>query len=257
MAREDTRITLERLLELRRATAALSDELEKELKGHLETLSPLVRPKRLLGDLIAGESAEAYPEAAKAFEDLQELYGRVAVRPFRLRSSLPRPIPAIRVRLEIYPWEETWFSPGGDRRLGVVSPLAWCLTYPGGCSLRSLRRMLEGGEPRNEAEIHQFVLNGCILHLLLERTPGFGRILAGLRYALETRRVPELGELPIPVLGSVIPSVRPAPQVMLQAAELAGLSRFEEVVDPAALDGLEDPLRARLARALESARAPA
>lgn len=243
---EERDISLERLLKLRRATRALAGDLEKELRGYLETLAPLVRPKRLLGDLIAGASTESYPEAEKAFAQLQELFGKVAERPFRLRPHLDRPVPAIRVRLEIHPWEEPWSAPEGGSKLRVVSPLTWTLSYPGGCSLGSLRRMLAGEEPRNDEEIRQLVLNGCILDLLLQRSPGFGRLLEGLRYQLEVRRPADLGEVPIPVVRSVLPSVRPPPRVMLEAAEMAGLSQFEEVIDPDAGGRLEDPLRARL-----------
>ena len=63
---EDPSITLERLLKLRRATRALSDFLEGELRSHLDTIAPLLRPKRLLGNLIAGESTESYHDSDRA-----------------------------------------------------------------------------------------------------------------------------------------------------------------------------------------------
>jgi hypothetical protein len=247
---EDSEITLERLRELRRVTRSVSDELEKELRGFLETLAPIVRPKRLLGDLVVGESTESYPDAEKAFAELQEHFRSVSERPFRVRPFLPKPVPAIRVRLEIYPWEELWQPPEGGRRLAVISPFAWTLTYPGACSLRDLRRMLAGEEARDENKIQQFVLNGCILQMLIERTPGLASILAGLRYALEVRRAPDLGAVPIPIVRSVLGSVRPAPRVMVDAAAYAGQDLFEEVIDPRALEGLVDPLRAKLEKHL-------
>lgn len=243
---EDPGITLDRLPDLRRVTRGVSDELDKELKGYLETLAPIVRPKRLLGDLVSGESTESYPDSEKAWKDLQDLYRKVSERPFRLRPTLNKPLPAIRVRLEAYPWEEIWEPAGGGRGLAIVSPFAWTLTYPGACSLRDLRRMLSGEEARDDTKIQQFVLNSCILHLLIERTPGFAGILAGLRYAFETRRARDLGEVPIPVVRSVVGSVRPAAQVMVNAAAFAGQDLFEEVIDPSAHDSLEDPLRSRL-----------
>jgi hypothetical protein len=243
---EDAGITRDQLRNLRRATRGVSVDLDKELKGFLETLAPVVRPKRLLGDLISGESTETYPDSQKDFSELQDLYKRVCERPFRLRPSLPKPIPAIRVRLETYPWEEVWEPPSGGQPLAIVSPFAWTLTYPGACSLHELRRMLAGEEAKDETKIQQFVLNGCILHMLIERTPGFGNILGGLRYDVETRRARDLGEVPIPVVCSVIRSVRPAADVMMDAAADAGVDQFEEVIDPRALDTLEDPLRSRL-----------
>ena len=132
-------------------------------------------------------------------------------------------------------------DPGPMRRAPVPT-----LTYPGACSLHELRRMLSGEEAKDETKIQQFVLNGCILHMLIERTPGFGNILGGLRYDVETRRARDLGEVPIPVVCSVIRSVRPAAEVMIDAAADAGVDQFEEVIDPKALDTLEDPLRTRL-----------
>jgi hypothetical protein len=247
---EDASITLDRLLKLRRATRALSDFLEGELRGHLDTIAPLLRPKRLLGTLIAGESTETYHDSEQVFQELQQLWAEVCERPFRLRSHLSSPIPSIRVKLELSRWEEAWVSPGGGKRLWVSSPLTWVLGYPGGCRLESLIRMLAGEKPRNEGEIHQFVLNSCILHLLLDRTPGISKLLAGLRFPLEVRRTPELGALPLVIVRSAIPSVRPSAQVMEDAAELAGLGTFEEVVDPAASRSLEDPLRARVEKLL-------
>ena len=249
---EDAGITLDQLRELRRVTRGVSDDLDKELRGYLETLAPIVRPKRLLGDLISGESNEDYPDSEKAFTELEDLYRKVSERPFRLRPSLPKPIPAIRVRLEIYPWEEIWEPREGGRGLAVVAPFAWTLTYPGACSLRDLRRMLAGEEARDDVKIQQFVLNGCILHLLLERTPGFVGILGGLRYVVETRRARDLGAVPIPIVRSVIGSARPAAQVMVDAAAYAGQDLFEEVIEPRALDSLEDPLRARLQKHMGS-----
>ncbi len=243
---EDPSITLDRLLKLRRVTRALADQLEAELRVYLDTLAPLLRPKRLLGDFIAGESTETHPDAAKAFGELQSLWPTVAERPFRLRPVLQKPLPAVRVRLELLPFEEAWASSDGARRLRVVSPLIWVLGFPGGCKPGALRRMLAGEEPRNEAEIQGFVLHAFILHLLLERNPGIVRLFAALGFPLETRRLPEFGALPIPVVRSVMPCTRPSASVMLDAAELAGLATFEEVIDVAGARAIQDPLRRRL-----------
>jgi hypothetical protein len=243
---EDPSITLDRLLKLRRATRALAEFLEGELRAYLDTVAPLLRPKRLLGNLIQGESTESYYDSDRAFQELQQLWAKVSERPFRLRAHLTSPIPAIRVKLELSRWEELWTAPSGGKKLWVSSPLSWVLSYPGACRLDSLHKMLVGEEQRNEAEMHQFVLNACILHLLLERTPGITKLFAGLRYAVEVRRVAPLGELPLVVVRSAIPSVRPSAQVMIDASELAGLGTFEEVLDAAAAHALKDPLRARV-----------
>lgn len=248
---EDASITLERLLELRRVTSALASDLEAELRGHLETLAPLLRPKLLLGDFVAGQSAESRPDAQAAFQALTATWSRVAPKPFRLLSRLDSPIPAIRVRLELHPLEDMLeVAPG--KRLAIVSPFAWVLTYPGACSPRSLRRMLAGEEARNEDEIRQFVLHGCILQALVERSPGLVALFGALRYRLETRRLDGFGELPVAVIASELPSTRPSARVMLDAADLAGQSSFREVIDVPRAQALADPLRARIDAALQA-----
>ena len=247
---EDPGITLERLAQLRKPTSQIATALERELRTHLDALASLLRPKSLLGDFISGASAESRPGAEKAFKALSELYDRVAPRPFRLSPGLSKPIPAIRVQLDLHPLEEEVVSSGGGQQITVVSPFAWVLSYPGACSLGSLRKMLKGQKTRDEVEIQQFALNSCILHLLLERSPKLVALLTALRFGLETTSLSGLGELPVPVIRSVVPSTRPPAQVMLDAANLAGLSSFSEVIDVTATRGLEDPLKARLEAAL-------
>ncbi len=248
---EDASITLERLLELRRVTSALASELESELRGHLETLAPLLRPKLLLGDFIAGQSVESRPDAEAAFQTLSATWARVAPKPFRLLARLDSPIPAIRVRLELHPLEDVVEVVPG-KRLAIVAPFAWAVTYPGASSPRSLRRMLAGEEARNEDEIRQFVLHGCILQALVERSPGLVALLGALRFRLETRRLDGFGELPVAVISSEIPSTRPSLKVMLDAADLAGQSSFREVIDVPKARALADPLRARIETALQA-----
>lgn len=248
---EPASIGLERLLELRRATSAVASALEAELRGHLETLAPLLRPKLLLGDFIAGASVESRPDAEAAFRDLSALYAKVASKPFRLPTRLDRPLPAIRVRLDLHPVEEIVHAGAAGRRLVVVSPFAWVATYPGACTLGALRRMLVGEDARNDEEIRGFVLGSCILHLLVERSPTLVGLFEALRFSLGTRTLPELGDLPVPILRSAVPSMRPDPRVMLDAADLAGQSTFSEVIDVERALALDDPLRARLTAALQ------
>lgn len=239
---ENAQITLEELPKLRRITKGLADALEPELRSHLEFLAPLLRPKRLLGDLVAGQSTENYPGTEDAYAELAKIYDKV-YRPLRLHPKLPKPIPSIRVRLEISPWEEL-AAPADTKQLAVVSPLTWVLSYPGACSVGRLRDMLAGRRDRDEDEIRQFVVNCGILSLLLDRTPGFARLMKAMRFVVETRRLPECADLAVPIIRSEIPSVRPPGEVMVSAAELAGTSRFEEVIDPGSLAGLQDPLLA-------------
>jgi hypothetical protein len=245
---ENPQITLQELPRLRRITRGLAESLESELRSHLEFLAPLLRPKRLLGDLIAGQSTESYPDVDDAYAELEQIYAKVYHR-LRLHPKLPKPIPSVRVRLEISPWEEA-AAPTPTKQLTVVSPLTWVLSYPGACGVADLRAMLAGRAERDEEGIRQFAIHCGILSLLIGRTPGFAKLMRALRYEVEMRRLAECGELAIPVIRSQIPSVRPPGDVMAQAAELAGLASFEEVLDPATLAELEDPLAARIRKLL-------
>ena len=50
---------------------------------YLKTLTPLLRPKALLGEYVQGGLKEPSRKADKAFADLQALYEKVADRPSR------------------------------------------------------------------------------------------------------------------------------------------------------------------------------
>ena len=245
---EDAGITLEELLRLRRATQVVADATRAELQGHLDTLAPLLRPKLLLGDFIAGESSEARPQAEAGYRELCERFASVAQRPFRQSPNLPKPLPAIRVRLELHPLEEPVSVAG--KSLTVVYPFAWAFTYPGACSLGELRAMLSGAEERKDDEIRQFLLHCCILSMQLERAPKAVELLGALRYQLGTETLVGLGELRVPVVRSAILSTRPGAQVMADAADMAGQSTFSEVIALERARALEDPLQRRLEEAL-------
>ena len=250
-----TEITLQQLPGLRRVTRGLADFLEPQLRSQVGFLAPLLRPKRLLGTRIEGPTVEKYTWEEQALDELMAGYQKV-YGPLGLHPKLPSPIPAIRARLELSPWEETWTPPSGAP-VRVTSPLCWVVAYPGGCTLGALREMLAGGRVRDPEQIQRTALNHCILALLLARTPEFAQLMGALRYAVDIRQISECPDLPIPVIRSLIPSVRPPAGVMQDAVELAGLQAFEEVVDPGCLATIQDPLRETLEGLLAQHVAPA
>jgi len=65
----DTALTFEQLSELRAKTQRVSQFLEARLEGYLETLRPLLAPKRLLGKHVGAK--EEAPRADKALAQLQ------------------------------------------------------------------------------------------------------------------------------------------------------------------------------------------
>src|SRR5208282_2062983 len=73
-------LSFEQLAVARKSTQAVSDFLEKQLLGYLDTLRSLLMPERLLGKL-AGSKFDV-PGADKALIELQEGYRRLPGKPF-------------------------------------------------------------------------------------------------------------------------------------------------------------------------------
>ncbi len=109
-------ISIGRLLFLRRVTREFSNTLVSELKGHLNTISPLLRPRRLLGDYIESGSPEQVVEADKNFTLLSEIYAKAAGKPFELPRPLRPPLKPIGLSLEVYPWESQYEIRSGSAR---------------------------------------------------------------------------------------------------------------------------------------------
>ncbi|MEJ7712134.1 MAG: hypothetical protein WKF84_20310 [Pyrinomonadaceae bacterium] len=51
--------SIQKLLTLRKVTRAVSDTLRAQMKEHLTTLAPLLRPKAVLGDYIQSSAKES------------------------------------------------------------------------------------------------------------------------------------------------------------------------------------------------------
>ena len=91
----DDTFTTQKLLQLRRLTRAVGDVLRGQLKEYLATLTPLLRPRAVLGEFLAGGPKEAVAGSEKAFKDLQTAYEAVAVsKSFNLPKELKRWLPA-------------------------------------------------------------------------------------------------------------------------------------------------------------------
>ena len=68
------------LLVLRKLTRAITDVVRVQMTEYLKTLTPLLRPKAVLGDYVQGGPKEPSRKSDKAFGDLQALYETVAAR---------------------------------------------------------------------------------------------------------------------------------------------------------------------------------
>ena len=246
---------IQSLLTLRKLTRAISELQRSQMVEHLATLTPLLRPKSVLGDYVQGGGKEPARRADKAFKDLQALYETVAAaKPFNLPRELKPPIDVPSVGLEVTPVEYLHVvqADGEHRSITVRSPLTWVLTYSGFAPAR-LRELLHSKERSND-DLQQFVLSYLAIHVVTSYQTGLTQILDALRFPVTTGKAAEFGELPITRIGGAISTSRAADDVMLQSAELSGMDAFEEVVNVRDIVDMRNPTRERL---LEIVRAQA
>ena len=126
------RDSIQSLLALRKLTRAITDVVRVQMTEYLKTLTPLLRPKAVLGDYVQGGLKEPSRKADKAFGDLQALYETVAVaKPYNLPRELSPPLSFTSVGLEITPLDYYHVAQSGadTRKIKVRCPLTWVLTY--------------------------------------------------------------------------------------------------------------------------------
>jgi hypothetical protein len=243
----DKSLTFEQLADLREKTEAISQFLQKQLKTHIETLRPLLAPRRLLGKYTGIK--EDVVGADRAFAQLQEQYKGVCGKPFALHPELDdAPLSNIDNRIDLYPWEYT-YQAKGERETKVVtitSPVRWVLTYSSEYALSQLIQTIAGQEQRRSDSIRQFVVNALVMHAVLAKFPGITQLLTDLRYEIRTEKSPSLGDLPLVTVHSCLPSFRPSDSLILAATRLSGIPAFIELIDTEAVHTMPDPLKLRI-----------
>ena len=245
-------ITMERLLVLRRLTRALETSVRTSVRAHVAALAPLLRPRPVLGDFVQSPGKETPPRAPdRVWKEVEALYEAIAPRaPFNVARDLRPPVDIPGTTLELAPLEYVHEPAGAGeaRRITVTKPFEWIVSYSG-AGPAALRELI-ADQNRDAAELQRLILVTLVLHVVLKQQAPVAALFADLRMPLETRRRPEFGELPVTVLVSAIPTVRPADDVLVQSTEMTGTSAFQEVVDLGGLAGLADPFRARVAEVL-------
>jgi len=241
------RDNVQSLLVLRKLTRAITDAVRVQMTEYLKTLTPLLRPKAVLGDYVQGGPKEPSRKSDKAFGDLQALYETVATaRPYNLARELAPPLSFTSVGLEITPLDYYHVAQAGadTRRIKVRCPLTWVLTYTDFPPTR-LQELLDA-KARSVEELQRFVLNYLVMHLATKSEPGLMQVFEALHFPLTTSKSPQFGELPITRIGIGITTERPSDAVMIESAELTGMDVFEEVVKVEDIAALGDPLKGRL-----------
>src|ERR1700733_13265488 len=95
------------LLKARSLTRLLAEHLHGRLRDHLTTLTPVFRPRNVLGDYVQG-TKDGLRAPERALKELQEIYAASAtVKPFYLTEELRAPIELINTSLAISPFEYT------------------------------------------------------------------------------------------------------------------------------------------------------
>jgi hypothetical protein len=246
MSEEDYGI--QKILKLRKLTRAIADLLRGQLTDYLSTLTPMLRPRSILGEYIQGGTKETVRGSEKAFLQLQRLYTTVAnTKPYSLLTELRSPIQIDSTAIEITPMEYAHVANGDgqSKKMTIVTPLKWAVTYSG-FSPSKLEDLIANRNRMNE-ETYRFVLHYSVLHVVLNSYPGLPRMLEALRFPLSFERLPQFGELPVSCISSRVSTIRPPDNLIIESTEISGQATFEEVVSLDDLRNLEDPLKAQLA----------
>jgi hypothetical protein len=241
------RDSIQSLLAVRKLTRAITDVVRVQMNEYLKTLTPLLRPRALLGEYVQGGVKEPNPKADKAFAQLQALYNKVAAaRPFDLPPELSTPLNLTSVGLEITPLDYVHDAQAGadKRRIKVRCPLTWVLTYTDFPPTR-LRDLLDT-KARSIEELQRFVLHYLVLHVATTNDPGLMRVFEAIHFPLTTTTSPEFGQLPITRIGIRISTTRPSDALIIESAELTGMDAFEEVVKVDDIARLPDAFKEQL-----------
>lgn len=243
----DENFNIQKLLLLRKITRAVSDLLRAQMREHLTTLAPLVRPKTVLGDYIQSSSKDATRGGEKAFRGLQSAYESLApAKPYNLTKELKLPIEIVSSALEMTPMEYTHTarSERESKFVSITSPLRWVLNYSG-FSLNRLKELMADRNRRSD-DVREFLLHYLVMQTVFHTQTGVASILGALHFPITTGRLPEFGELPITYISSSISTMRPPDEVIIESTEISGSNAFEEVINLEDIIKLRDPLRERL-----------
>jgi hypothetical protein len=242
-----------KLLSLHGLTRDVAQACLRQLRAHIETIGPLLRPRRLLGDHMEGAGREVAPGGDKHVAELQELYRKVALKPFDLRPELKTPLESVATQCQLYEWEYTHAAKteNGWSQIRVTSPLTWVLTFASPYSLSTLTDVVTGNAARETEAVRSFVLRACLMAELFRKFPALTDLFAGLRYKVDVRKSTQLGELPLVTISAPFQTVRPSDDTLALAAGLAGGASFTEVLDLDSVRKLTDPLRDAALRILQ------
>jgi hypothetical protein len=185
--------------------------------------------------------------------DLRELYRRVALKPFDLRTELPNTLESVATTFHLHEWEylHPTQTERGWQSIRISTPLSWVLTYASPYSMSTLRDVMGGNAQRDGEAVRAFVFRACVMHEFFRKTPSITELLSALRYRVEVKNSPQFGELPFVTVSAPFRTFRPSDNLVAVAAGMAGAQAFAEILDVESVKSLSDPLKDEALRVLE------
>lgn len=241
-------LTIDQLLVSRETTERVSQYLTSRLREHINTLYPILAPKRVFGKHVG--SREPVARADETYQQLTEKFKEVCGKPFDLRSDLDEEaLSAVEHGIDVQPWEYSHTI--GEKVLTITSPFRWVLTFKSDYSLKEMRTLLaiKGGD-RRVASVRHFVVNALAMQLVIARVPGATQLLEDLRYKVATEVPQNLGKLPVVTIDSGLTSLLPPDDLILSATRFSGVPAFIELIQESAVEQLSDPFRSRISSLL-------
>ncbi|MFQ3788494.1 hypothetical protein [Halomonas sp. A29] len=240
---------IESFIKLRRQTRVVGDLLHEQAMDYLSTLALLIRPQLVFGEYLQGAPRGSGREAQHAFKEFKSLFEMTAnAAPFRLIQELDVPLEILGSTPQLYPYEYDVMLTGRDQPVRITSPVRWVVGFKG-FELQRFRQVIRDPN-RSTAELFRFVVHYLMLFYCINRAPGLGRLLLGLRFPVSFEKLMDFGDMPFCVIGSPVSSHLPDESLILKSTEIAGNSTFEELVDEADIMEMEDAVRERLLKAI-------
>jgi len=239
-------------LKLRKYTETIVELLSKRLSKHLTLLRPLFTANRLFGVYVKSSNADDMPGSDKAFAHLQQLYSAICEVPFNLPKKLKHPLAPISSELEFKEFEYIINLNNTDKKIIIINPTKWIISYCGECSLSRLNNVITGKEHLSNDDMIKAIINHIALVVYIKHNNDIISLFEDLGYLLEIIKLENLGNLPVVTLQSSLETFLPTDDFISNVTQLSGISAFQEIIEPEAVDNFIDPLSKSLKKIISS-----
>jgi len=235
-------LDLDTLLGFRESTERISAFLHKRLKDHLQALSPLLSPSRVLGKHAGGRADEALADLTSKFHHAG------ASLPFLVPEIDDEAVSSLTTTIQLHPYEYVHEAQGAkaSRNITMTAPVRWIVTYGTEYSLSQVRAQLAGEGERRPLPVRQFIVSALAFQTVLARGVAASNLLQDLRYTISIQPLPGWDQMPLAILSIDLPSFRPPDDLLLTATRLSGVPAFIELIHHDALASFADPLRKQI-----------